>query len=393
MDDIRLLNTSTLEMEKFFITRDRPRYVILSHRWEKSEADLHLFEKEKYNLTHECPPGVVKIREFCARANNAGYDWCWADTCCIDKTNSAELSEAINSMWEWYREAQACYVYLTDVDNRSIPDAPQTSPIATGLASNLRRSAWFSRGWTLQELLAPKVVIFFDFRWNFLGFRDEELFGQVLSEITHIDRKCFGDIAKLNQALIAEKMSWMSTRRTSRLEDLAYCMLGIFDVNMPLIYGEGLKAFTRLQLEIVAKYDDESIFLWQSEDHKGAHGLLASHPSSFAWLHESQVKLARKTWLQRQPYRMTNRGLELEIFDSISVKSMAKVEIPLNIVVIGKGCAILSLECLKDSTYVRIDCGKLGYDERLLDKTHFATESRQHFIIYVRQYNVERFLS
>jgi len=171
----------------------------------------------------------------------------WIDTCCIDKTSSAELSEAINSMFSWYQKSQVCYAYLSDVSS-SANDHYKAK-------SEFRRSNWFTRGWTLQELLAPKFVEFYDQNWVEIGTR--AAMQKLLHEITGI--RTFDDIGSAN---VAEKMSWASRRVTTRIEDQAYCLMGLFGVNMPLLYGEGAKAFLRLQLEIWNMTNDESIFAW-----------------------------------------------------------------------------------------------------------------------------------
>lgn len=173
-------------------------------------------------------------------------------SCCIDKRSSAELSEAINSMYRWYESAAVCYVYLADVS--SAPDSEQ------GLLE-FRNSRWFTRGWTLQELLAPRNVLFFSQSWTHLGNREN--LQTLISGITGIETD-FLLGQDLEFASVAKKMSWAAYRNTSRIEDIAYCLLGIFDVNMPLLYGEGKKSFLRLQEEVYRASGDDSIFSWGS---------------------------------------------------------------------------------------------------------------------------------
>ena len=171
--------------------------------------------------------------------------------CCIDKTSSAELTEAINSMYAWYIRAAVCYVYFADV-----PPSSNTEHMAT----QLRDSRWFTRGWTLQELIAPREMLFFASDWSYIAAKQEVL--PLLSRITNIDI----DVLKtgdLSEASVAKKMSWAATRKTSRGEDMAYCLLGMFNVNMPLLYGEGpVKAFRRLQEAIMRLTHDQSLFAW-----------------------------------------------------------------------------------------------------------------------------------
>jgi hypothetical protein len=165
------------------------------------------------------------------------------NSCCIDKTSTAELSEAINSMFRWYREARVCYAYLTDVQE----------------ATQLADSRWFTRGWTLQELVAPSTVWFYTRNWQYLGSKVE--LQQEIQRITDIETKVLTD-GVLETVGIARRMSWAAKRQTTRIEDLAYSLMGIFDINMPLLYGEGKKAFTRLQEEIMKTSDDQSLFAW-----------------------------------------------------------------------------------------------------------------------------------
>ena len=164
----------------------------------------------------------MKIRCSCERAVLDGLQWIWVDSCCIDKMSSAELSEAINSMFHWYRKAQVCYAYLSDV---FIP-WPDDGMNAASLASyQFRNSRWFRRGWTLQELLAPRKLIFFSRAWLSLGDRSE-LWTHV-SEATGIKNEKGWEVAS-----VAQKMSWASKRETTRNEDRAYSLMGLFGVNM-----------------------------------------------------------------------------------------------------------------------------------------------------------------
>lgn len=230
----------------------------------------------------------------------------WIDSCCIDKTSSAELSEAINSMFDWYRNSQACYAYLSDVNSPC--DDPKS------LTESLESSKWFTRGWTLQELLAPRWVEFFDLNWNTLGTKSS-----LQSEIEAITG--ISHLFDFRNACIAQKMSWASRRETTRIEDEAYCLMGIFEVNMPLLYGEGSNAFVRLQLEILKTSDDESIFAWADRDSGTGDGggLLATSPVFFRG--SAGVRPAEYD-SSRPSYAMTNKGLRLELFlTSISGRS------------------------------------------------------------------------
>ncbi|XEV07396.1 hypothetical protein FSHL1_012683 [Fusarium sambucinum] len=250
---MRLINVETLELESFVgdLGREVPTYAILSHVWTNEEVS---YQQMTGSLPlSEDSKGYRKIVEFCAKVRNEGFEYAWVDTCCIDKTSSAELSEAINSMFLWYRKSDACYVYLQDVPSIE-------NPVTKG--SQFRQSRWFTRGWTLQELLAPHEVIFLANDWREIGTK--ATLSATISEITKIDIKTLVGHTWTHVS-IAMIMSWASERQTTRLEDHAYSLLGLFDVNMPLIYGEGQKAFYRLQVEIMKLSNDDSLFAWSTE--------------------------------------------------------------------------------------------------------------------------------
>ena len=259
---MRLLHTSTLKLHEFFDDQI-PFYVILSHTWGNDEVTLQDLEKEESKNR----AGYAKITGCCALALSSGWEWVWIDTCCIDKTSSADLSEAINSMYRWYRDSQVCYAYLTDcfLHSDGISDA------------DFCQSRWFTRGWTLQELLAPGTVIFYDRDWREVGTKSS-----LTPQISRATGISSDHIADPQSATIAAKMSWASGRQTSRVEDMAYSLLGLFELTMPLLYGEGNNAFKRLQHEIIAAWsDDESIYAWR-HDGPGPSGMLAQSPVAFA---------------------------------------------------------------------------------------------------------------
>ncbi|KAN0119347.1 HET domain containing protein [Hyaloscypha variabilis] len=239
---MRLLKTNTIELHEYFDAQIPP-YAILSHRWEDGEVTLQKLQSgEGIQML-----GYRKILKCCEQAARDGWDYVWIDTCCIDKTSSAELSEAINSMYRWYQKSQVCYAYLADVPDAMDDHSRQDSPF--------QQSRWFTRGWTLQELLAPNFVEFYDQNWNEIGTKSS--MRTLVQEITNIS-----NLVNIDKACVAEKFSWAAGRVTTRIEDLAYCLMGLFDVNMPLLYGEGHNAFLRLQLEIWIRTNDESIFAW-----------------------------------------------------------------------------------------------------------------------------------
>ncbi|KAI2469138.1 heterokaryon incompatibility protein-domain-containing protein [Annulohypoxylon bovei var. microspora] len=279
---MRLLNTKTYQLTEFAGTR--PQYAILSHRWEEEEVSFRDIQEPAASSRK----GYEKIKKCCRRAFRDGCKWVWIDTCCIDKSSSAELSEAINSMYRWYAESDVCYAYLSDVEavNAEIvePDLVKpywSEPNSTGIAADhvsqfeqqFSDSKWFTRGWTLQELLAPRRVEFYNKSWVQLGTKAS--LKKKVAHITGIDEDVLLGYTTLHSLNVALKMSWASHRTTRRVEDTAYCLLGILNVNMPLIYGEGDRAFKRLQEELIRQYEDYTILISTSGQ------FLAESPANF----------------------------------------------------------------------------------------------------------------
>ena len=252
-----LLTTSRAELH-FFTDASAVDggYAILSHTWGEGEQSF----QEVQAIGRTCraagtnPRDAVspKIRGCCLRAESDGYDWVWIDSCCIDKTSSTEMSEAINSMFRWYQQAEVCYAYLQDV--------PKNAGRVTESNSAFRRSRWHTRGWTLQELIAPAIVIFLSEEWSSLGTK-YELAG-LLMNLTGIRASFLTREEHYSNASIATRMHWAARRSTTRIEDEAYSLMGLFDVHMPTIYGEGRQAFQRLQHEIMRTSVDTSLFAW-----------------------------------------------------------------------------------------------------------------------------------
>jgi hypothetical protein len=288
------LVTGHLSLRTFYGT-DIPAYAILSHRWTDDEV---LF-KDIEDKTSSDRKGYFKLQGAISQARADGYAYLWDDTCCIDKSSSAELSEAINSMWVWYREAAICYAYLCDVS--SCTEDPD-------FEAQVRASGWFTRGWTLQELIAPKHVDFYNGIWTSIGTR--QTLQRTISDITGIDADYLNHARPLSAASIAKRMSWAAHRKTTRLEDIAYCLMGLFAVNMPMLYGEGSRAFQRLQEEILRNSDDESIFAWVDKDAKkeDLHGLLADDPQKF----EDSGSIGPYRHAERKPLQSTNLGLSIQ---------------------------------------------------------------------------------
>ncbi len=257
-----LLRSTDAILEKFVSPLDVFRvapepwnggYAILSHVWGENEQTFQDIQE----LPSKCAPGQTprdlaseKIRKACELAEQEHFLFIWIDTCCIDKTSSAELSEAINSMFSYYSLAVECFAYLEDVssDDGSMPK------------DEFKKSKWLTRGWTLQELIASRYVTFISKSWTNIG--DKKFHAELIEEASGIPVDVLQDSKQMKNYSIAQRMSWAARRATTRQEDEAYCLLGIFDINMPTLYGEGRKAFRRLQEEIMKQYPDTTLFAW-----------------------------------------------------------------------------------------------------------------------------------
>lgn len=299
---MRLIQVSSVnDQEGPLILKDIPAdrihdypFAILSHTWGDDEVvfpDIHIGNARAKR-------SFSKVAFTCRQAAQDGLGYAWIDSCCIDKSSSAELTEAINSMFPWYRMAAKCYALLEDYDeDRLVP-------------SKFMSCRWFTRGWTLQELLAPSTVSFHSASGHCIGTR--ETLCRCISDVTRIDTDILTGQVALGTASVAKRMSWAAERQTTRLEDAAYCLLGIFDVNMPMLYGEGTRAFIRLQEEIMKTTDDESLFAWcdPSAPQNARHGLLSTSPRFFA---ASRSFIPYQDWGARPPFQMTNRGLQIAL--------------------------------------------------------------------------------
>lgn len=260
-----LLSTDRAELHQFISPEDIPNgYAILSHVWGSNEQSYQdtqsLQARAVASGTNPRDLSSAKVRQACILAQKDGYDWLWDDTCCIDKTNSTDVSESINSMYAYYERAEVCYVYLHDVPKKSNQRHSADITLDIARMAAFRASQWHVRGWTLQELLAPPHVLFLDEEWELLGSKAD--LANVIEEVTNIPVAVLTMEVALESIGIAKRMSWAAGRRTTRPEDQAYCLLGIFSIRMPAIYGEGGHAFLRLQEEIMKHHLDTMLFAW-----------------------------------------------------------------------------------------------------------------------------------
>ena len=287
-----LINASTVRLEpKPFYEPNIPPYAILSHTWGDDEVDFQDFQDER---TARLKAGWIKIKMTCLNALRDGLGYAWVDTCCIDKSSSAELSEAINSMFFWYRQADKCYVFLSDFEPGCRPD------------DQLPRCRWFRRGWTLQELLAPRIVQFYDKIWAEIGSKTQ--FCHIISTVTSIPKEAILDETPLAHYSVSQKMSWAASRVTTRIEDTAYSLMGIFDVSMPLLYGERHRAFFRLQEEIAKNTLDMTLLAWEptpGDFLDGFCSFVASSPASF-----KKARRIRRFRRETRACSVSARGLQ-----------------------------------------------------------------------------------
>ncbi|KAL3959234.1 hypothetical protein ACCO45_007396 [Purpureocillium lilacinum] len=308
---MRLINNATLTLESFMVTYE-----------DFSEHDPQARTQKK---------GFRKIAMTCELAVRAGLTHSWVDTCCIDKRSSAELTEAINSMFRWYADAAVCFAWLADLAPDEAAEAslsglslsahrlprhrPQQQEVEAVTIPGLERCRWFTRGWTLQELIAPRTVQFYDRDWHLRGTK-AELSAQ-LARVTNVSREVLANPARMHRLSVASRMAWASGRETTRVEDTAYCLLGIFDVNMPLLYGEGERAFLRLQEAIASQTNDFSLFAWTAQPAAAAEGsrkpqsycgVFASSPADFHGA--ASIRLLRDAAFDPE-FIITNKGLRM----------------------------------------------------------------------------------
>jgi hypothetical protein len=306
---MRLLRRSNTR--EFSLTKDLvgnkaiPPYAILSHTW-GADAEEVTFE-DMTNGTGKDKPGHEKI-QFCGeQAKQDGLQYFWVDTCCINKANKAELTHAINSMFRWYRNATRCYVYLSDVSSSARDSNEEESTPLWEL--QFRKSRWFTRGWTLQELLAPKTVEFFSKEGKRLG--DRLSLEQPVYETTGIPVSALQG-APLSQFSVDERLLWNKDRHTKLEEDGVYSLLGIFNVYIAPFYGEGTgRAFGRL-IDEINKLSRciQDVRLTDPRDDKrrieetkgglleGSYRWIVEHPNFRQWQNDPQSRLL---WIKGDP--------------------------------------------------------------------------------------------
>jgi hypothetical protein len=354
---MRVLNTTTFELhsreQEFFKSQG---YAILSHRWVGAEITFdtlpqHIPELRRTEARYLASPQLSKIRGACEMARQLGFAWMWIDNCCINKASATEESESINSMYKWYRDAQICITYLSDVKLDAAPGMlNQNTPTKIFRKINSDQpSEWFFRGWTLQELLAPRKMNFYDTNWTFMGTKDS--LAPEIEEITGISSAYLTNAMPFRDACIATKMSWMAGRKTTREEDIAYGMLGIFNVVLMPLYGEGMNAFRRLQELLQTTVIDESLYAWNMPDASaskmygvernretvwgpGEWGLLAATPNWFRGCGHFTIDGGPRIKRTVESFVRNQEGVRMEVFVSPSERRRFILTILLNFTII-----------------------------------------------------------
>ncbi|KAG2129009.1 hypothetical protein DEU56DRAFT_502818 [Suillus clintonianus] len=272
--ETKILRASEKEMKT--VVNAFFEFAMFSHRWGAADDEptyQHIKDAPSiYDL--QTPPEIFKLQQFCKIARENQFRWAWSDTCCIDKANNVELQESIISMFSWYRLSSVTITYLSDVTDEE----------------SFRHSVWFTRGWTLQELIAPRLVWFYKKDWtpyidSKQNHKDDPQVAKIITQTTFVERDVLINfvpgLRDVGPAEVKKRMSWLASRRTTKIEDMAYCMMGIFGVHMPVMYGEKKNAFVRLQKEIMNLTEDLSLFDWVGEPSE-LHSYFASHPRCFA---------------------------------------------------------------------------------------------------------------
>ncbi|KAJ8522665.1 hypothetical protein ONZ45_g790 [Pleurotus djamor] len=310
------------------MVKNLARYAILSHRWGDDELDYETMKSGRSSLGNR--KGYMKVLEFSKKAKAYNCAYIWFDTGCINKQSSSELEESIRSMYAWYRDAAVCIVYLEET-------VKQLSGGPDGKTDD-----WFFRGWTLQELLAPKRMKFFNSAWEEMNNREYDIDRTTPFEDSTVNRTFLTSLSEASGVKpvgrlhgfvpdivhAREVLHWASRRQTSRPEDMAYCLVGLLGLQLPIIYGEGYQgAFYRLQAEVIQRSEDRGIFFWTGTP-SSVNSMLAATVAEFQepipWDHKLGVAVHAHSALSYDPtITLTNFGIRL-VIPIYPVKLIAK---------------------------------------------------------------------
>lgn len=261
-----LLNVFTFLLREF--TSSTPPYATLSDFTEQIEAS---FEGSAYMQKGKGKERLTMIQRACGEARNAGSEWLWNFAACVDKRSSAAQSEAINSLAKIYRDCEYSIIYLADFDFKLVRDETMGGALA--------ECRWVKNIWAIPQIIFAREAYFYSSDWSQIGTKRTIL--PLLSSIMGIDKPVLEDSDTVEDYSIARRMSWASDKTALRIEDYAYALLGLFNVSMPIIYGEGRRSFIKLQEEIIKDTDDFSLFAWDNPDVQQYTGLFAHSPAWF----------------------------------------------------------------------------------------------------------------
>jgi hypothetical protein len=332
----------------FYYPPDHVKYAILSHRWlDEGEPTYEAMENCKAT-----GPGYEKLKSFCNHARHYGMEFAWSDTCCIDKSSSTELDESIRSMFRWYRNSTVCIVYLGQSEK----------------VNDILHDEWTTRGWTLQELLAPYRIKFFNKYWvplvggeNDIKWEETEL-SKTLERATGVPHDALRRKFKPSPSKVDERMTWAARRKTTRAEDVAYSLMGVFDVSLQIAYGEGGdRAFCRL-IEVIMQAGDPSVLNWTGE--------AAVHHTSRAIPRSPQSFVHRNMGLASGKLEMTMTSLGLRVplvILPLTLRSQTYVGNKLSCIKLGcKLCPTMDVES------ITVPIGFLGMHQYALGIVNYS---------------------
>ncbi|KAF3011679.1 hypothetical protein E8E14_007192 [Neopestalotiopsis sp. 37M] len=337
-----------IELERY---SQESKYAILSHRWGKAEDEITFQDMLSGSDLVRAKVGYEKLEGCCRQAHQDGHERVWDDTCCIDKSSSAELSEAITSMYSYYENSQVCYAFLDDIKRDAKP--PIEDENARDKIPLVSKSAWFERGWTLQELIAPATVKFFDSSWVFLGMKTDDHISADIERKSGIHRNILERPQMVRAVSISNRMSWAAQRKTTRVEDRAYSLMGIFGVYMSPIYGEGHNAFIRLQEEIMRTSNDHTLFAWTLPPPKDiSQRRTFEHVSTMLALSPDQFKESSR-FMQR-PYNSFSKRFDADKtrLHYITTNSGLSIDLPIAQIDKREGLFAAILACTEGESLV-----------------------------------------
>ncbi|KAM3418308.1 hypothetical protein BST61_g4307 [Cercospora zeina] len=332
---MRLLNVKTFHFESFR-ENNRPKYVILSHRWVEGQEVTYQDVRDEKN-THFS--GYTKIKQFaeCVKEHTPDVEWMWVDTCCINKKNDAELSESLNLMFDWYHDAEVCIAYLADVfgnGKKRKLDAYLSDGETYNVEMELEQSELFRRGWTLQELLAPPKVVFVTSSWEVIGTKGAPIDCKIrleesIAQITGIPEHVLHDYHTSNRLSSQTKVDWIEGRATTRAEDRAYALFGILGVTPGANYGEKYEG-ARQRLDIALQHKDgtekfQRIVSWLSPPDPWTNHNLARQlrdPDSGGWLFQEPAYADWKTGSSRLLWMYGKAGCGKTVLCSTAIEGM-----------------------------------------------------------------------